>query len=90
WKQGLSKEAGKFISRLVNCLRSIKVQGNNRVFISLSVSSSFSRVFFSYNKSEREHECLDGIAPVRSSKQEQVHNSTVSTLLVIMDGLDSR
>lgn len=27
---------------------------------------------------------------VRSSKQDQVHNSIVSTLLALMDGLDSR
>jgi ATPase family AAA domain-containing protein 2 len=31
-----------------------------------------------------------GLAPVRSSKQEHIHNSIVSTLLVLMDGLDSR
>lgn len=33
---------------------------------------------------------IDGLAPVRSSKHEQVHNSIVSTLLALMDGLDSR
>lgn len=33
---------------------------------------------------------IDGLAPVRSSKQEQIHNSIVSTLLALMDGLDSR
>uniref|UniRef100_M4EUG7 Bromo domain-containing protein n=1 Tax=Brassica campestris TaxID=3711 RepID=M4EUG7_BRACM len=33
---------------------------------------------------------IDGLAPVRSSKQEQIHNSIVSTLLELMDGLDSR
>lgn len=33
---------------------------------------------------------IDGLAPVRSSKQEQVHNSIVSTLLALMDGLESR
>jgi SpoVK/Ycf46/Vps4 family AAA+-type ATPase len=33
---------------------------------------------------------IDGLAPVRSSKQDQVHNSIVSTLLALMDGLDSR
>ncbi|KAG8389683.1 hypothetical protein BUALT_Bualt01G0004300 [Buddleja alternifolia] len=33
---------------------------------------------------------IDGLAPVRSSKQEQIHNSIVSTLLASMDGLDSR
>ncbi|KAH9287471.1 hypothetical protein KI387_031588, partial [Taxus chinensis] len=33
---------------------------------------------------------IDGLAPMRSSKQEQVHNSIVSTLLSLMDGLDSR
>ena len=27
---------------------------------------------------------------VRSSKQDQIHNSIVSTLLALMDGLDSR
>lgn len=32
---------------------------------------------------------IDGLAPVRSSKQEQIHNSIVSTLLALMDGLDS-
>ncbi|KAI3936025.1 hypothetical protein MKX01_021455 [Papaver californicum] len=33
---------------------------------------------------------IDGLAPVRSSKQEQIHNSIISTLLALMDGLDSR
>ncbi|KAL5964518.1 ATPase family AAA domain-containing protein 2 [Taenia solium] len=33
---------------------------------------------------------LDGLAPVRSSKQDQVHSSIVSTLLALMDGLDRR
>jgi SpoVK/Ycf46/Vps4 family AAA+-type ATPase len=33
---------------------------------------------------------IDGLAPVRSSKQDQIHNSIVSTLLALMDGLDSR
>lgn len=31
-----------------------------------------------------------GLAPVRSSRQDQVHSSIVSTLLALMDGLDSR
>ncbi|OON20920.1 ATPase, AAA family [Opisthorchis viverrini] len=33
---------------------------------------------------------IDGLAPVRSSKQDQIHSSIVSTLLSLMDGLDSR
>ncbi|XP_030577511.1 ATPase family AAA domain-containing protein 2B isoform X2 [Archocentrus centrarchus] len=33
---------------------------------------------------------IDGLAPVRSSKQDQIHSSIVSTLLALMDGLDSR
>lgn len=33
---------------------------------------------------------IDGLAPVRSSKQDQIHNSIVSTLLALMDGLNSR
>ncbi|XP_051574351.1 ATPase family AAA domain-containing protein 2-like isoform X2 [Myxocyprinus asiaticus] len=33
---------------------------------------------------------VDGIAPVRSSRQDQIHSSIVSTLLALMDGLDSR
>ncbi|KTW28488.1 hypothetical protein T552_01748 [Pneumocystis carinii B80] len=33
---------------------------------------------------------IDGLAPVRSSKQEQIHASIVSTLLALMDGMDSR
>ncbi|NXK37031.1 ATAD2 protein, partial [Piprites chloris] len=33
---------------------------------------------------------IDGLAPVRSSKQDQVHSSVVSTLLALMDGLESR
>lgn len=32
---------------------------------------------------------IDGLAPVRSSRQEQIHNSIVSTLLALMDGLDA-
>ena len=30
------------------------------------------------------------MAPVRSSKTDQIHNSIVATLLALMDGLDSR
>jgi len=33
---------------------------------------------------------IDGLAPVRSSKQEQIYSSIVSTLLALLDGLDSR
>jgi len=33
---------------------------------------------------------IDGLAPVRSSKQDQIHSSIVSTLLGLMDGLDAR
>lgn len=33
---------------------------------------------------------IDGLTPVRSAKQDQIHASIVSTLLALMDGLDSR
>ncbi|KAJ5757818.1 uncharacterized protein N7511_006512 [Penicillium nucicola] len=33
---------------------------------------------------------IDGLAPVRSSKQDQIHSSIVSTLLALMDGMDGR
>ncbi|RKO97723.1 hypothetical protein CXG81DRAFT_10833, partial [Caulochytrium protostelioides] len=33
---------------------------------------------------------IDGLAPARTSKQDQVHASMVSTLLTMMDGLESR
>lgn len=33
---------------------------------------------------------IDGIAPVRSPNQDQIHSSIVSTLLALMDGLDDR
>lgn len=33
---------------------------------------------------------IDGLAPVRSSKNDQIHSSIVSTLLALMDGLDNR
>ena len=33
---------------------------------------------------------IDGLAPVRSSKQDYIHASIVSTLLALMDGLDNR
>ena len=33
---------------------------------------------------------IDGLAPVRSSKQDQIHSSIVSTLLGLMDGLEAR
>ena len=33
---------------------------------------------------------IDGLTPTRSSKQDQIHSSIVSTLLALMDGLDSR
>jgi SpoVK/Ycf46/Vps4 family AAA+-type ATPase len=33
---------------------------------------------------------IKGLAPVRSSKQDQIHASLVSTLLALMDGMDGR
>ncbi|XP_071386690.1 ATPase family AAA domain-containing protein 2-like [Centroberyx affinis] len=33
---------------------------------------------------------IDGLAPVRSSRQDQIHSSVVSTLLALMDGLEGR
>lgn len=33
---------------------------------------------------------IDGLTPVRSAKQDQIHSSIVSTLLALMDGLDNR
>ncbi|KAM6283304.1 ATPase family AAA domain-containing protein 2 isoform 2-T2 [Porphyrio hochstetteri] len=33
---------------------------------------------------------IDGLAPVRSAKQDQIHSSIVSTLLSLMDGFDNR
>ncbi|XP_057689376.1 ATPase family AAA domain-containing protein 2-like isoform X2 [Corythoichthys intestinalis] len=33
---------------------------------------------------------IDGLAPIRSSRQDQIHSSIVSTLLALMDGLDGR
>ncbi|KAL2357085.1 ATPase family AAA domain-containing protein 2 [Cryomyces antarcticus] len=33
---------------------------------------------------------IDGLAPVRSSKQDQIHASIVATLLALMDGMDGR
>lgn len=33
---------------------------------------------------------IDGLAPVRSAKQDQIHASIVSTLLALMDGMDAR
>ncbi|XP_063226724.1 ATPase family AAA domain-containing protein 2-like isoform X2 [Bacillus rossius redtenbacheri] len=33
---------------------------------------------------------IDGLAPVRSTKQDQIHASIVSTLLALMDGIDNR
>ena len=33
---------------------------------------------------------IDGFAPVRSTKQDQIHSSIVSTLLALMDGLNQR
>lgn len=36
------------------------------------------------------HRARIGLAPVRSSKQDQIHASIVSTLLALMDGMDGR
>lgn len=33
---------------------------------------------------------IDGLAPVRSSKQDQIHATIVTTLLALMDGMDGR
>lgn len=41
-------------------------------------------------KSEQPSSRCVGLAPVRSSKQDQIHASLVSTLLALMDGMDGR
>ena len=33
---------------------------------------------------------IDGLAPTRNGRQDQTHNSIVSTLLTMMDGLENR
>ena len=33
---------------------------------------------------------IDGLAPTRSGRNDQAHNSIVSTLLTVMDGVESR
>ena len=33
---------------------------------------------------------IDGLAPVRSAKQDQIHSSIVATLLALLDGLEDR
>ena len=33
---------------------------------------------------------IDGLAPINNSQQDQIHSSIVSTLLALMDGLESR
>ena len=33
---------------------------------------------------------IDGLAPVRSARQDQIHASVVATLLALMDGMDAR
>jgi SpoVK/Ycf46/Vps4 family AAA+-type ATPase len=39
---------------------------------------------------EESRRLMIGLAPVRSSKQDQIHASLVSTLLALMDGMDGR
>ncbi|XP_051140088.1 ATPase family AAA domain-containing protein At1g05910-like [Andrographis paniculata] len=49
-----------------------------------------------FEEAQRNQPCIiffdeiDGLAPARSDKQEQSYNSIVSTLLALMDGLESR
>lgn len=52
-----------------------------RLLFSQARSSAPSIIFFDE---------IDGLAPVRSSKQDQIHASIVSTLLALMDGMDGR
>jgi SpoVK/Ycf46/Vps4 family AAA+-type ATPase len=52
-----------------------------KLFFEASQKNQLSIIFFDE---------IYGLAPVRSSKQEQIHNSIVSTLLVLLDGLASR
>jgi SpoVK/Ycf46/Vps4 family AAA+-type ATPase len=54
---------------------------NHFFFLIAFLTETFSRIFFDE---------IDGLAPVRSSRQDQIHSSIVSTLLALMDGLDER
>lgn len=47
-------------------------------------------VYHGASPSSKQTNRVVGLAPVRSSKQEQIHASIVSTLLALMDGMDGR
>jgi SpoVK/Ycf46/Vps4 family AAA+-type ATPase len=61
---------------------------NLRLYLFLLKSSSNERK--QSRKQRKEEKLMPGLAPVRSSKQDQIHASLVSTLLALMDGMDGR
>src|SRR5271170_5420218 len=80
--------------RLANGL--VRLKGNSGCC--LRKHGRISQVLSSLMKLMVRHETLvpqitlisPGLAPVRSSKQDQIHESIVSTLLALMDGMDGR
>lgn len=68
------------------------LQKKNWIIIAVTKSSGEKKFFVQAQQSKP---CIiffdevDGLAPVRSNRQDVVHSSVVSTLLALMDGLDN-
>jgi cell division protease FtsH len=65
-------------------------------FVEMFVGVGASRVRDMFEQAKKNAPCIiffdeiDGLAPVRSSRQDQIHSSIVSTLLALMDGTYSQ
>jgi len=82
-----AKEGGRsvsfFMRKGADCLSKWVGEGERQLRLLFEQAKKFQPSIIFFDE-------IDGLAPVRSIKQDQIHASIVSTLLALMDGLDAR
>lgn len=81
WSNG--KKVSFFMRKGADCLSKWVGEGERQLRLLFEQAKRFQPSIIFFDE-------IDGLAPVRSAKQDQIHASIVSTLLALMDGLDSR
>lgn len=78
-----SKKVSFFMRKGADCLSKWVGEGERQLRLLFEQAKRYQPSIIFFDE-------IDGLAPVRSVKQDQIHASIVSTLLALMDGLDSR
>ena len=81
-KQG-GRSVSFFMRKGADCLSKWVGEGERQLRLLFEQAKKFQPSIIFFDE-------IDGLAPVRSVKQDQIHASIVSTLLALMDGLDAR